>query len=63
MGGMGRTINGSYAELARVPATNVVPVDDAICRGKSSPPSRNPTPPPGPACIGNLALAAGPDRG
>jgi len=26
MGGMGRTINGSYAELTRVPATNVMPV-------------------------------------
>jgi NADPH2:quinone reductase len=26
MGGMGRSINGSYAELTRVPATNVMPV-------------------------------------
>jgi NADPH2:quinone reductase len=26
MGGMGRTINGSYAELVRVPAANVVPI-------------------------------------
>src|SRR5262249_17255984 len=26
MGGMGRTIDGSYAELVSVPATNVVPV-------------------------------------
>lgn len=26
MGGMGRTINGSYAEFTRVPATNVVPL-------------------------------------
>jgi len=26
MGGMGRTINGSYAELTRVPATNVVKI-------------------------------------
>jgi NADPH:quinone reductase-like Zn-dependent oxidoreductase len=26
MGGMGRSLNGSYAELTRVPATNVVPV-------------------------------------
>jgi NADPH2:quinone reductase len=26
MGGMGRTINGSYAELTRVPATNVLPI-------------------------------------
>jgi NADPH:quinone reductase-like Zn-dependent oxidoreductase len=26
MGGMGRTINGSYAEYVRVPSTNVVPV-------------------------------------
>jgi len=27
MGGMGRTINGSYAELTCVPATNVVPIE------------------------------------
>ncbi|APA89426.1 zinc-binding dehydrogenase (plasmid) [Paraburkholderia sprentiae WSM5005] len=27
MGGMGRTINGSYAELTNVPASNVVPVE------------------------------------
>ncbi|MGH7229796.1 MAG: zinc-binding alcohol dehydrogenase family protein [Nitrospiraceae bacterium] len=27
MGGMGRTINGSYAELTRVPASNVVPIE------------------------------------
>lgn len=27
MGGMGRTINGSYAEYTHVPATNVVPVE------------------------------------
>src|SRR5882672_4613382 len=26
MGGMGRTINGSYAEYTRVPASNVVPI-------------------------------------
>jgi NADPH:quinone reductase len=26
MGGMGRTMNGSYAELTRVPATNVLPL-------------------------------------
>jgi NADPH2:quinone reductase len=27
MGGMGRTVNGSYAEYTNVPATNVVPVE------------------------------------
>jgi NADPH:quinone reductase len=27
MGGMGRTINGSYAEYTNAPATNVVPID------------------------------------
>jgi NADPH:quinone reductase-like Zn-dependent oxidoreductase len=27
MGGMGRTINGSYAEFTRPPATNVAPID------------------------------------
>jgi len=30
MGGMGRTINGSYAELTRVPATNVVTIETAL---------------------------------
>jgi len=30
MGGMGRTINGSYAEYTRVPATNVVPIESAL---------------------------------
>jgi NADPH2:quinone reductase len=30
MGGMGRTINGSYAEFTRVPATNVVAIDSEL---------------------------------
>jgi NADPH:quinone reductase-like Zn-dependent oxidoreductase len=30
MGGMGRTIDGSYAEYVRAPATNVVPLDGAL---------------------------------
>jgi NADPH2:quinone reductase len=30
MGGMGRTRNGSYAELVTVPASNVVPLDTAL---------------------------------
>src|ERR1700738_2963438 len=30
VGGMGRTRNGSYAELVTVPATNVVPVETAL---------------------------------
>ncbi|MFL9869092.1 zinc-binding dehydrogenase [Paraburkholderia fungorum] len=30
MGGMGRTIDGSYAEYVAVPATNVVPVDSGL---------------------------------
>src|SRR5262249_18554139 len=30
MGGMGRSIGGSYAELVRVPATNVVPVTTGL---------------------------------
>lgn len=30
MGGMGRTINGSYAEVTRVPASNVVPLDTTM---------------------------------
>jgi NADPH:quinone reductase-like Zn-dependent oxidoreductase len=30
MGGMGRTIDGSYAEYARVPASNVVPVRSTL---------------------------------
>lgn len=30
MGGMGRTFNGSYAEVTRVPASNVVPLDTRL---------------------------------
>ena len=30
MGGMGRTLNGSYAEVTRVPAANVVPLDTTM---------------------------------
>jgi NADPH:quinone reductase-like Zn-dependent oxidoreductase len=30
MGGMGRTINGSYSEVTRVPASNVVPVTTGL---------------------------------
>src|SRR5258708_26939885 len=30
MGGMGRTINGSYAEYTRVPASNVVPITTSL---------------------------------
>ncbi len=30
MGGMGRTINGSYAEFTQVPATNVVPIESDL---------------------------------
>src|SRR5438105_9858156 len=30
MGGMGRTINGSYAEFTRVPATNVTPISSDL---------------------------------
>jgi NADPH:quinone reductase len=30
VGGMGRSINGSYAELVRVPSTNVVPVNSGL---------------------------------
>ena len=31
MGGMGRTINGSYAEYTRAPATNVIPIESELC--------------------------------
>src|SRR5713226_6247263 len=30
MGGMGRTINGSYAEYTNVPATNVAPIESGL---------------------------------
>lgn len=30
MGGMGRTINGSYAEFVAVPASNVIPIDTEL---------------------------------
>lgn len=31
MGGMGRTINGSYAEFTCAPASNVVPLETSLC--------------------------------
>ena len=30
MGGMGRTINGSYAEISQVPSANVVPIKSEL---------------------------------
>ena len=30
MGGLGRTINGSYAEFTRVPVTNVAPIESGL---------------------------------
>jgi NADPH2:quinone reductase len=30
MGGMGRTINGSYAEITQVPSANVVPIESEL---------------------------------
>ena len=49
MGGLGRTINGSYAEYTRAPVSNVALIEP-ICRGPSSRQSPRPTRPPGPAC-------------
>ena len=49
MGGMGRTINGSYAEYTRPPATNVAQIESDL-PGKNSLRSRNPMLRPGRAC-------------
>ena len=58
MGGMGRTINGSYAELTCVPATNVVPIEtDLKWDELAAIPESYAT---AWTCLyGNLALAAG----
>ncbi|MGO8914671.1 MAG: zinc-binding dehydrogenase [Stellaceae bacterium] len=58
MGGMGRTINGSYAELARVPAANVVPLASNLAWEElAAIPESYAT---AWSCLcGNLALAAG----
>ncbi|MCP3466988.1 alcohol dehydrogenase catalytic domain-containing protein [Bradyrhizobium sp. CCGUVB23] len=50
MGGLGRTINGSYAECTRVPVSNVALIEADLCRGLSWRPFPKPTPRPGPAC-------------
>ncbi len=47
VGGMGRSLNGSYAELVRVPATNVAAVTSDLPWEALAAPSRNPTPRPG----------------
>jgi NADPH2:quinone reductase len=58
MGGMGRTINGSYAELTCPPATNVVPINsDLSWEDLAAVPESYAT---AWACLhGNLALSAG----
>jgi NADPH2:quinone reductase len=58
MGGMGRTINGSYAEFTRVPASNVVAIDsDLPWEELAAIPESYAT---AWTCLhGNLALAAG----
>jgi NADPH2:quinone reductase len=58
MGGMGRTINGSYAELTCPPATNVVPINsDLPWEDLAAVPESYAT---AWACLhGNLALSAG----
>ncbi|MFC7640737.1 alcohol dehydrogenase catalytic domain-containing protein [Streptosporangium lutulentum] len=49
MGGLGRTVNGSYAEYTRA-RPRTWPSSSPTCPGRSSPRFRKPTPPPGPAC-------------
>lgn len=49
MGGLGRTINGSYAEFTRAPVSNVALIGSEL-RGPNSRPFLKPTQPPGPAC-------------
>ena len=58
MGGMGRSINGSYAELTSVPATNVLPVKTGLAWGTlGAIPESYATP--WAALFGNLDLKAG----
>lgn len=58
MGGMGRTINGSYAEYTRIPATNVLPVETSLeWKDLAAVPESYAT---AWTCLyGNLALSAG----
>ena len=58
MGGMGRTINGSYAEYTNVPATNVIPIEtDLTWEGLAAIPESYAT---AWSCLyGNLDLKAG----
>ena len=49
MGGLGRTINGSYAEYTRAPVMNVAAIESDL-PWLTWPPSRKPTPRPGLAC-------------
>jgi len=52
LGGMGRTRNGSYAELVTVPAGNVVPVSTSLSCPRS-------TRPRGPGCTRTSGCAVG----
>src|SRR5215469_7521963 len=56
MGGMGRSINGSYAEYTRVPLANVVGFDSQLPRNWRRFPS--PIPRHGPASTGTSNLSA-----
>jgi len=58
MGGLGRTINGSYAEFTRAPVSNVAAIESDR-RGQTSQPSRKRTPRPGPAYFATWRLQAG----
>src|SRR6476620_10715341 len=58
MGGLGRTINGSYAEYTRAPASNVALIE-AACRGPSLRQFPRPMRPPGPACSAILRSRKG----
>jgi NADPH2:quinone reductase len=49
MGGLGRTINGSYAEYARAPASNVALIESDLPWAELAA-IPEPTLPPGPAC-------------
>ena len=56
MGGLGRTINGSYAEYTRAPVTNVAAIESGLSWGRTWPRSRRPTPRPGRACSATWRL-------
>ena len=58
MGGLGRTINGSYAEFTRAPVSNIAPIEADLPWAVRAAIPRKPTRPPGLACSATLRWSA-----